>query len=76
MFKFVYKKYIHALILLFIALVINIFFQSLSGIIVVLIFITINIITILVIHYRIKKGYYGTNEEECREIIRNIINKK
>ena len=76
MFNMVLRKYYLSLIILIIGLLISIFYQDKLGIIILSILILFNLIGLLITKYRIKKGYYGTNEYEIREFMNELAKKK
>lgn len=65
--KMIISKYYFSLVVLLVTLILSLIFKE--GIYIVLGFIIADIIGLAITRYRMRKGYYGDNECECRELI-------
>jgi len=76
MFNIVLRKYYLSIIILISSLILSIPLDDKSIIIFICLLILFNFIGLFITKYRIKKGYYGTNEHEFREFVAELLKRK
>ena len=76
MFNIVLRKYYLSIIILTLSLILSILLHDKSIIIFICLLILLNIIGLFITKYRIKKGYYGTNEYEFREFVTELLKRR